>query len=423
MKIFERIIKEDLLLRTAHLLDKRQHGFLNNKSCTTNMIGFSDSIALSIDDCNVLSTDVIYFDFSKAFDSVNHDILLKKLKTLYGTDGRMLKFLMNYLSGRQQCVIIENIKSSSMNVLSGVPQGSILGPILFLLFINDLAEGIDSDTNLDLYADDTKIWRKIMSDEDFVKLQKDIDLLMLWSIKNKMHFHLGKCKVVSIKNRPSPMSMLPFMTFYYHLGDKIISFEEREIDLGVVINCNFSFNEQCEQVISKANQQYGILRRNCHFINDIKRKKILYLARVRSQFEHCAQIWRPTNKSMVTKFENVQKKCIKWILNEEEYSYNSSKLYNTKCKQVNLLPLLYRFDLNDLVLFHKIFHRLIPVSMPYYLSLFSGNQLRTSHFDCLCFVSSILPSGNSTRALNKSFFYRTHSLWNTLPIEIRRIRL
>ena len=82
----------------------------------------------------------------------------------------------------------------------------------------------------------------------------------------------------------------------------------------------------------------------------------------------------------------------------------------------------YRFNLNDLVLFHKIFHRRVPIKMPSYLSLFAGSRLRSSHLDNLCFVSSILPSGTSTVTLNKSFFYRTHNLWNRLPLEIRQIK-
>ena len=121
----------------------------------------------------------------------------------------MLKFLVNYLSGRQQCVTIENVKSSSKNVLSGVPQGSILGPILFVLFINDIADGIDCDTNLALYADDTKIWRKILSEKDLIKLQADINYLLMWSINNKISFNFDKCKVLSVNNKASPLSMLP----------------------------------------------------------------------------------------------------------------------------------------------------------------------------------------------------------------------
>ena len=105
MKTFERILKEELLLRTSHLIDSRQHGFLNLKSCSTNMISFTDNVVFSINDTHTLSTDVVYFDFSKAFDSVNHDLILDKLKNSYSIDGRLLKFLKNYLCEREQSVV------------------------------------------------------------------------------------------------------------------------------------------------------------------------------------------------------------------------------------------------------------------------------------------------------------------------------
>ena len=117
MKIFEQIIKESLLNKTSHMLDQCQHDFLSQKLCSTNMIKFTNRLVLSINDCKTMSTDVIYFDFSKVFDSVNHDIILHKLKYFYGIHGTLLKFLRSYLYGRKQYVILENYKSSTRDVL------------------------------------------------------------------------------------------------------------------------------------------------------------------------------------------------------------------------------------------------------------------------------------------------------------------
>ena len=266
MELFERILKEELLLRTSHLLNSLQHGFLNLKSCSTNMISFTDNVVLSINDTRTLSTDVVYFDFSKAFDSVNHDLILDKLKNSYFIDERLLKFLKNYLGERKQSVVLDGVKSSSKPVLSGVPQGSILGPLLFVLFINDLHEGINTDTHIALYAYDTKIWRSIKNEQDIVQLQRDINVLYFWSHNNEMKFHPDKCKVVTIKHRPSPLAMLPFVAYHYHLGENLLSYADSEKDLGLLVNKSFNFNEQCEILLTKANQNFGFLKRTCHFV-------------------------------------------------------------------------------------------------------------------------------------------------------------
>ena len=427
MKTFERIIKEKILQNTSHLLDSRQHGFLRNKSCTTNMALFCDSLALSLNDC--IRTDVVYFDFSKAFDSVNHDIILYKLKTFYNIDGRLLKFMKNYLCEREQQVVIGNGKSIKKTVLSGVPQGSILGPILFVLFINDLPSGLSPGTELALYADDTKIWRQILSETDHDALQSDITYLYNWSIANKMSFHPQKCKVVSVANRLPPLlGILPNIQYFYELGEVALDYVDSEKDLGIDINSRLNFSDQCERLYSKANQQFGLTKRTCYFVNDIKRKRALYLSLIRSQFEHCSPIWRPTGKTMIGKLENLQKRCIKWILSEECLRYHDYGTYIQKCRQVRILPLSKRFDFNDLVLFYKVLNSLIPLQLPGYLKFFDGNsRLRSCHLDHLCIVSSLRPrtnvisDSNKNCALNKSFFYRTHLQWNLLPLEIRSI--
>ena len=384
---------------------------------------FTDSVVLSINDTKTLSTDVVYFDFSKAFDSVNHEIVLRKLKESYKIDGRLLKFIMNYLKGREQSVVIDNCKSSSKPVLSGVPQGSIIGPILFVLFINDLPLGLSPGTDLALYADATKIWRSIASESDHRILQNDVNYLHEWARSNKMKFHPMKCKVVSIQSRPSPLSMLPFHDYQYTMGENSLDYTENEKDLGVLINTSLNFDFQCESLLSKANQQFGLLRRTCNFVKDVSRRRVLYLTLVRSQFEHCSPIWRPNTKSMTSKFENFQKKCIKWILSEECYSYGSDETYIRKCRQIMILPLALRFQLNDLILLFKVIQEVIPLCLPSYLSWFDGqSRLRNTHLDHLSLVCNLIPSSRScSKFLERSFFYRAHSLWNALPLEIREL--
>ena len=143
------------------------------------MVNFTDNVVMSINDTQTLSTDVVYFDFSKAFDSVNHDLILDKLKNCYSIHGRLLKFLKNYLCDREQRVVLDGVKSPAKPVLSGIPKDPFLGPILFVLFINDLHQGISTDTRIALYADDTKIWRSIKNEEDMAQLQRDINILYL----------------------------------------------------------------------------------------------------------------------------------------------------------------------------------------------------------------------------------------------------
>ena len=420
VKILERIIKDELLGHTHGLVDDRQHGFLAEKSCATNLVGLCDSLALSLNEN--IRTDVIYFDFAKAFDSVNHDLVLLKLKNKFGIDGRLLKFLTDYLRDRQQRVLVAGNFSAMKNAQSGVPQGSILGPFLFVLFINDIPEGISAETQLSLYADDTKIWRPIKTGDDISRLQKDIEYLHDWSLQNKMKFHPNKCKVLTVAGRLaeplSLLSVLPFFHFVYSLGGTPLEYIESEKDLGVMVTSSLDWKEQCSKVLSKANQKLGMARRNCYFVIDSNRRRVLYLTLVRSQFEHCSIIWRPVTKTQINCLEGLQKRAIKWILHEEYMSY-SQFTYIQKCRQLKIMPIEDRFDFLDLIFFFKIVKGLVPVPLPAYLTPYQGNsRLRSSHLDSLCFVSSTVPRA-STNAFAKNFFYRTHSKWNHVPFEVR----
>ena len=238
-----------------------------------------------------------------------------------------------------------------------------------------------------------------------------------------MKFHPDKCKVLSVTAKSpeiSLLSVLPFFRFIYSLGGDLIDYVDSEKDLGVMVTSNFDWAEQCAKVLSKANQKLGMSRRNCHFVIDKNRRRVLYLTLVRSQFEHCSVVWRPVTKSLLHKFESLQKRAIKWILREEYMSY-SSKTYILKCKELNIMPIADRFDFLDLIFFFKVVKGLVPVELPPYLSLYQGNtRLRSSHLDKLCYISSLSPQ-TATNAFAKSFFFRTHTKWNHIPLSIREI--
>ena len=170
-----------------------------------------------------------------------------------------------------------------------------------------------------------------------------------------------------------------------------------------------NFTDHCNKLYSKANSRLGLNKRTCFFLHNSQQKRKIYLTMVRSLFEHCSVVWRPHNQTTITKLESIQKRAIKWILNEDYHSYTNLE-YLLRCKQLNILPLEYKFLFNDLLLFHKIIKNLIPVKLPSYLHFFENRQtLRSCHLDHLSLVSDIWPksyskySKNSVKAWNTKF--------------------
>ena len=422
MKVFERILYDELLTRTIDKIDTRQHGFLRNRSCNSNLLLFTESIARSLHE--KIGTDVIYFDVAKAFDTSSHDLILNKLKTQYSIDGTLLKFFTEYLRNRKQHVILDNVISDTVDVLSGVPLGSILGPLLFVLFINDIYENINKDSNIALFADDTKIWRNINSELDCKTLQNDINTLSIWSRNNNMSFHPDKCKALSIYDcRPDFVKVLPFGLRYYYINGNIIEFCENKRDLGVIVSSNFKWDEQHDKILKKTHQMLGFTKRTCHFIKDTRKRRSIYLSLVRSNFEHGSIIWRPITETEISDFEKLQKKALKWILKEENMHYDD-ETYRKKCYQANLTPMKIFFDINDLSFFHKIVYGNVPILLPEYIEPYKGQgRLRQANLDSLSYVCTFTSSSSpSIRSpFYKSFFYRVVHTWNSLPLNLRNI--
>ena len=217
------------------------------------------------------------------------------------------------------------------------------------------------------------------------------------------------------------MYILPFANFSYNIGDTVISYETSEKGLGVMINNEFTWHEHQQLILTKASQIFGLTKRTCHFVTNPNRKRTLYLTLVRSMFEHCSPIWRPVESINIDKFERFQKNAVKWILNEEYGSYSNADNYHCKCKELNILPMTMRFDLCDLVLFHKIVHELIPIRLPEYILRYNGSsRLRNSNLDSMSYVfNNAYLTSNSRGKLYKSFYYRVIHIWNTLEFNAR----
>ena len=268
----------------------------------------------------------------------------------------------------------------------------------------------------------------MVTEEDYNTLQNDIDYLMDWAVKNKMKFHPLKCKVLSMSKSQSPfMGILPFVQYFYTMGDSVLDYTGSEKDHGIFMNSVLNFNEQANFLYGKANQKLGMLKRSCcYFVMDTNKRRVLYLTLVRSMFEHCPVVWRPKSKMIINKLEGLQKRALKWIRNEMGTSYSVDDLYYLHCKELEILPIKFRFDYHDLKTLHLIINGFSCVGLPDYLKFYSGStRLRSSHLDHLSLVSDVSPRGNSQSSSRSgfanSFFYRSYLMWNRLPLSLREI--
>ena len=247
--------------------------------------------------------DVVYLDFQKAFDKVPHQRLILKLKA-HGIGNNVINWIEKWLTHRRQRVIVDGEISNWKSVLSGVPQGSVLGPILFLIYINDLEDDISSKVLK--FADNTKVFRKVTNDTDKQSLQDDLDKLVKWSEKWQMLFHFGKCKCIYIGHRN--------MDEEYKMGDAVLGRTTQEKDLGVTFSADMKVSEQC-----------GLIRRTIMY----KEKQLivpLYKAIIRPHLEYCIQAWRPYRKKDIDKLERIQRRATKIIPQLRDLSYESRLL-------------------------------------------------------------------------------------------------
>ena len=257
-RILEKLIRNQIVeyMQSENLLSDLQFGFIKGRSTSLQLLNIMNDWTCAIENSN--SSDCIYLDYQKAFDTVPHKRLISKLYA-YNIDEKIINWIKYYLSERKQYVEINGQKSEWQKVTSGIPQGSVLGPLLFLIYINDLPDGITS--TIYMYADDTKLYREIKSPDDHQILQNDLSKLCTWSKKWLLKFHPKKCSCLTIgKKLESP-------SYSYDLSSHIIEQVKSIKDIGVTMDSELSFDEHINIKIDTANKIVGIIRRSYRYLN------------------------------------------------------------------------------------------------------------------------------------------------------------
>ena len=284
-KVFERVIADQLVeyLEKGGFLSRNQHGFRKGRSCSSQLLQHQHTILRSLESGS--EVDVIYLDFSKAFDKVDLGVLLLKLRAL-GVKNDLLAWLHSFLVDRRQKVVIVGCSSRWGEVVCGVPQGTVLGPILFLAHITDIDVGATS--TISSFADDTRVMRDIRGSDDAALLQLDLDKIYRWASSNNMSFNDDKFRALHYNVGGSTLHQRS----YCAPGGKVIEVVEDVKDLGVVMSCDGKFTRHIETSVRKARKMMGWVLRT-FATRDPDPMLILYKAIVLPHLEYCCQVWNP----------------------------------------------------------------------------------------------------------------------------------
>ena len=397
-KTLEHIVASSITKHfTLHnLFYELQHGFREKRSCQTQLLMLIDDILQAV---NLKSqVDLILLDFSKAFDMVNHEKLLYKLH-FYGIRGQTLQWIKSFLDNRSQSVVVNGSASSTIPVSSGVPQGSVVGPLLFLIYINDLPEHVQS-SKVRLFADDTAIYLSLSNSSHSSLLQHDLHQLEIWETTWDMAFNPSKCQVLQITKRKTPIPT------QYSLHNTTLNTVNSAKYLGVTLSNDLTWHTHIDNITKKANQTLGFLRRNIK-VHSEKLKSVAYKTLVRPQLEYCSAVWSPHTGTLIDQIEAVQRRAARWT--KRDYDRTSSVTDMLQCLQWRRLD-LRRID-QRLVMFQNILHNQVAIPLPNFVTPLSRPS-RYSHSQAFQVIAT------KSDYHKFSFFPRTVVHWNALPSEV-----
>ena len=397
-KIMEKLLKNvivDHLLR-ENLLSPKQYGFISGRSTVTQLLYYLDECISAVANGGVV--DSVYLDFSKAFDTVPHRRLIAKLKA-YGIDGEILKWIQEFLQGRTQEVMVNGCRSKADNVISGVPQGTVLGPILFVIYINDLLDNIKS--NGLMFADDTKLFRLVSSYDDADALQADISQLEQWADTWQLRFNYDKCHILTLGKFGNIHH-----AHRYKMSSNELEHVFEEKDLGITIDGELTFGEHISRKVRIANGIVGQIRRSFSFL-DCDTFRRIYCAFVRPHLEYGQAAWSPHLAKYTNALENVQIRATKLVdgLGKLDYAERLTRL--------NLPTLAFRRQRGDMIEIYKHFHTYdkSTLSPSFHPRTYPSRQHKFQ-------LVERKPKDGKRGLQYNSFYYRCQRVWNKLPSDV-----
>jgi len=395
-KMMEKIVRDHIVnyMTTNRMFSDSQYGFRSLRSCALQLLEVMETWTEWLDDGK--SFDCVYYDFRKAFDTVPHARLIKKLQS-YGIDGEILDWIKTFLHQRKQRVVVNKDMSKWSDVTSGVPQGSVLGPTLFLIYINDIEDMIES--TIRLFADDTKLFNITETPSDNEQIQRDTDRLSKWSDTWLLKFNTDKCSTLHY-GRHNPDNT-------YSLGEgsdrKDIPNNTQECDLGIVFSPDLKFRQNINKCINKANGRIGLVRRTFSHITTKQFRK-LYKTLIRPQVEYGNLIWHPRFIKDIQSIERVQKRATKLV------RYVRHLPYPDRLKILKIPTLAYRRFRGDMIEVYKLLHGKEDIE---YTTFFDLNPNTTRGHPLK------LKKKAYKRDIRKHFFsQRVVTPWNDLPEDV-----
>ena len=399
----ERIIAAEMLsfLRKHNVISQQQHGFLSRRSTVTNLIETLNDWTIALKHRHL--TTSVFVDYSKAFDVVSHSKLLYKLSNM-GISGDLLAWISYFLTDRSQVTRVGHSVSEQLGLHSGVIQGSCLGPILFVLYINDVTSLFGNNVQCKLYADDVKLYSVIKSIDDQTDLQTALDGLKQWSDAWQLNISVGKCATLNIGHVSHCHSTNINADQTYSIGSEVLPAETVVKDLGVLTDNLLKYSDHINNIRSRALRLVGLLFK-CFETRDTSVLVKAFVTYIRPIVEYASCVWSPTQIGLIEAVESVQRRFTKRLKGMDALTY-SQRLKQLKLDSLELRRLRF-----DLILTYKIIFGLCDIDVSKLFTLRTDSRTRGHSY-------KILVENGEINSRKNFFVNRVTPVWNNLPIDI-----